>query len=214
MSCERFDRYRNGEGTAEDFARHVRDCAECRELAAHDARLDREIAALRTPVVADGLWERIEASLIREKRLAAEPAGKRAPGRPWLGALLARRWPILVPAGAAVALLVVLGLIGLRRPIVPSGILASEALARVEQTEKEYLGAIASLERQAQPKIAAMVSAEMSLYEDKLAVIDAQILRCREALASNPGNAHIRGYLLAALQDKRQTLADALVTMN
>lgn len=214
MSCDRFDRYLSGEGTAEEFARHARDCAECREQAALGARLDREIATLKSPVVADGLWERIEASLIREKRLAAEPAGKRAPGRPWLGALLARRWPILVPAGAAVALLVVMGLIGLRRSVVPSGILANEALARVERTEKEYLGAIASLESQARPKIAAMVPEEMSLYEDKLAVIDAQIVRCREALASNPGNAHIRGYLLAALQDKRQTLADALVTMN
>jgi anti-sigma factor RsiW len=214
MSCDRFDRHLDGEGTAEEFARHARDCAECREQAARDARLDREIASLKSPVVADGLWERIEASLVREKRLTAEAAGKRASGHSGLRVFLAHRWPVLVPAGAAVALLVVIGLIGLRRSVVPSGILANEALARVERTEKEYLGAIASLELQARPKIAAMVPEEMSLYEDKLAVIDAQIVRCREALASNPGNAHIRGYLLAALQDKRQTLADALVTMN
>ncbi len=214
MSCERFDRYLSGEETAEEFARHARDCAECREQAALDARLDREIATLKSPVVADGLWERIEASLVREKRMAAEAARKRAPGRLRLGAFLTRRWPVLVPAGAAAVLLVVLGLIGLRRQSAPSGILANEALARVERTEKEYLGAIASLESQARPKIAAMVPEEMSLYEDKLAVIDAQIVRCREALGSNPGNAHIRGYLLAALQDKRQTLADALKTMS
>jgi len=50
----------------------------------------------------------------------------------------------------------------------------------------------------------------MSLYRDKLAAIDAQIDKCREALDSNPGNAHIRQYLLAALQDKRQALADVL----
>lgn len=214
MSCERFDRYLSGEETAEEFARHARDCAECREQAALDARLDREIATLKSPVVADGLWERIETSLVREKRKAAEAARKRASGRLRLGAFLARRWPVLVPAGAAAVLLVVLGLIGLRRSIVPSGILANEALARVERTEKEYLGAIVSLERQARPKIAAMVPEEMSLYEDKLAVIDAQIVRCQEALASNPANAHIRGYLLAALQDKRQTLADALRSMS
>jgi hypothetical protein len=216
MSCDRFDRYRSGEGTVEEFDRHVRDCAECREQMALEARLDREIAALRGPVADNGLWDRIEASLIREKGLAVEAAGKRAPKRPRLGALgafLARRWPVLVPAAAAVVLLVVLGLIGLRRPIAPSGILAGEALAKVERAETEYLAAIQSLERQARPKIAAMLSEEMALYEDKLAVIDAQIERCREALASNPGSAHIRRYFLAALRDKRQTLADALGSM-
>jgi hypothetical protein len=54
----------------------------------------------------------------------------------------------------------------------------------------------------------------MSLYRDKLAVIDAQIGKCRDALDSNPGNAHIRRYLLAALQDKHQTLADMLGSTN
>ncbi len=50
----------------------------------------------------------------------------------------------------------------------------------------------------------------MSLYRDKLAVIDGQIEKCQEALERNPGNAHIRRYFLAALQDKKQTLAEAL----
>jgi len=215
MSCNQFDRHCNGEAADEDFARHARDCAECREQAALDARLDREITALRAPVGADALWERIEASLVREKRMAAEKrAGKRAPEGPRLIAFLSRRWPVLIPAGAALLVLAVLGIHDLRKPAAPSGILARSALARVESTEKEYLGAIESLERQARPKIAAMDLQEMSLYKDKLAAIDAQIVKCREALASNQGNAHIRRYLLAALQDKRQTLADVLGPVN
>ena len=60
MSCDRFDKYRSGKGTAEGLARHAADCAECREQAALDARLDREIEALRSPVAADGLWDKIE----------------------------------------------------------------------------------------------------------------------------------------------------------
>jgi hypothetical protein len=131
-----------------------------------------------------------------------------------LGAFFARRWPVLISAGAALVVLVALGIHGFRKPFVPSEILTREALARVEHTEKEYLSAIESLERQARPRIAAMDFRDMSLYKDKLAVIDAQIGKCREALASNPGNAYIRRYLLAALQDKRQTLADALGSMN
>jgi hypothetical protein len=48
----------------------------------------------------------------------------------------------------------------------------------------------------------------MLLYRDRLETIDAQIARCQEALAENPSNAHIRRYLLAALQDKKETLRE------
>ena len=211
MSCDKYDKYEEGLLTAGEFARHVRDCAECREQTARDARLEGEIMTMRGPVDADGLWERIEASLRREKEAeAATKEAERVSGaskRPGLGAFFFHRWA-LVPAGAALVLLVVLGLRLLRMPSAPSGLLAGEALARVESTEKEYLRAIESLERQAGPKLAAMDLQEMSLYKDKLSVINTQIVKCRVALDSNPGNAHIRRFLLAALQDKRQTLSD------
>lgn len=214
MSCDKYDKYGDGAQTAEEFARHVRDCPECREQAALDARLDREIPALRNPVGAEGLRERIETSLAHEKELKAARGGKHASGGLKLSTFLYRRWAVLIPAGAALVAVAVLGIHVFRKPPVPSGILAREALARVEIKEKEYLGAIELLERQARPKIAAMDLQKMSLYRDKLATIDAQIDKCREALASNPANAHIRRYLLAALQDKRQTLADVLGSMN
>jgi len=57
---------------------------------------------------------------------------------------------------------------------------------------------------------ATKVTAEIIAAADKLAVIDGQIEKCQEALERNPGNAHIRRYFLAALQDKKQTLAEAL----
>jgi hypothetical protein len=50
----------------------------------------------------------------------------------------------------------------------------------------------------------------MLLYRDRLETIDDQIEQCREALSENPGNAHIRRYMLAALQDKKQTLKELL----
>jgi len=214
MSCDKFDRHDEGAMTAEEFARHVRDCLECREQAALDARLDREIAALKKPVGAERLWERIEASLAHEKEIAAARDGKPVSGGLRLIAFLSRRWAILAPAGAALLVLAVLGIHVFRKAPAPSGILTGEALARVEIKEKEYLGAIEMLERQARPKIAAMDLQMMSLYRDKLATIDAQIDRCREALTSNPANAHIRRYLLAALKDKRQSLTDVLGSMN
>jgi hypothetical protein len=46
----------------------------------------------------------------------------------------------------------------------------------------------------------------MALYRERLETIDAQIERCRRALELNPASAHIRRYMLAALQDKTLTL--------
>lgn len=208
MICDKFDKFGEGALTGREFARHVQDCPECREQAALDARLDREIAALRTPPGAEGLWKRIETSLrYDDKEAAAAAKAKRVSRGRWLSL---RRWAVLVPACGALLALAVLGIHMFRNPPAPSGILTSDALARVEIEEKEYIEAIDVLARKARPRMAAMDVQMMSLYRDKLATIDAQIDKCREALDSNPGNAHIRQYLLAALQDKRQALADVL----
>jgi hypothetical protein len=72
----------------------------------------------------------------------------------------------------------------------PSGILAGRLLANVEIKEREYSDAIAALEKLAGPKIEAMDPEMGSLYRGKLAVIDAQIQKCRDALSSNSGNAY------------------------
>lgn len=207
MSCDVYDKFEHGTLSAEDLARHIGACADCRERAALDARLDSEIPALRSPVASEGLWDRIEASLRREKETADARAP--APSRParWFGF---PRWAVLAPAGAALIAIAVFGVMTLLRPAGPSGLLTSKAIARVEVEEREYMDAIDALAREAKPKIAAMDLQMMSLYRDKLAAIDAQIARCREALDSNPANAHIRGYLLAALQDKKRALAEVL----
>jgi len=89
-------------------------------------------------------------------------------------------------------------------------ILSDAALVRVELTEQNYMDAIHELEQQATPKMAEMDTELMLLYRDKLETIDTQINRCREAIKKNPGNAHIRRYMLAALQDKKATLNEIL----
>lgn len=216
MKCRKFIAYETGRMTAAAFAEHLRSCAGCAAATALDARLESEMARLREPVPGGpALWRRIEAAL------EAEKAGRAAAGAPHgvrgfgggladaLGRLRGRG--LLVPVGAAAFFIVAAAAVLIvRTSAAPSGILAARALARVESSESEYLAAIGALEKLAGPQIADMDLQMASLYRDKLAAIDAQIDRCREALASNPANAHIRRYLLAALQDKRQTLADVL----
>jgi hypothetical protein len=181
-----------------------------------DARLDAEIPALRQPVAGGPeLWNRIEGALEAEKaRGAAAAMPQEAPAayrRPFGVLRNPGKRRILIPAGAAALSLIALAAVLITRSAVPSsGILTARALARVESVEKEYLDAIGDLEKMAGPKIEAMDLQMVSLYRDKLAAIDAQIAKCREALDSNPANAHIRRYLLAALGDKRRTLTEIL----
>lgn len=87
-------------------------------------------------------------------------------------------------------------------------LLAASALEHVAQKEKEYEAAIAQLERVTSPQLTQLPTELLLLYRDRLATIDTQIARCREALAENPGNAHVRRYMLMALQDKKDTLQE------
>ncbi|MCX6560375.1 MAG: hypothetical protein NTZ26_07655 [Candidatus Aminicenantes bacterium] len=214
MICEKYETRQSGAMAEDEFARHLRTCAACREQAALDERLDREIVSLRHPVETEPLWGRIETSLREEKARPAVGAAKAVPPRRLWTAFFWRRRPLLIPAAAALLLAVVLGLLWLPKPAPPSGLLVGDVLAKAEIAEQAYRSAIEALERQARPKIASMDLSMMSLYRGKLTVIDAQIERCRTALSENRANAHIQRYLLAALQDKQQTLTDVLGAKN
>jgi hypothetical protein len=185
--------------------------------------LRRETGSLRDRVDDAGLWDRIEAGLLAKgvgKGEAAEPIEVRDRKPGFLSRLLK-----LVPgpghpafartAGVAALALVAVGLASwflfIRPPSeTASGLMADAALARVETEEREYTAAIRDLEAKAEPKLAEMDFSLMALYRDRLETIDSQIERCREAIDQNPWNAHIRKYMLAALQDKKETLGRIL----
>ncbi|KAA3610180.1 MAG: hypothetical protein D8M58_06885 [Calditrichaeota bacterium] len=89
-------------------------------------------------------------------------------------------------------------------------ILSTNAMIKVEFTEKNYMKAIEQLEVEAKNQLANFDTELMLLYRDKLTTIETQINQCKEAIANNPGNAHIRKYMLAALQDKKNTLNEII----
>ena len=207
MSCGKYREFERGKMSAEALADHARECPDCRAASARDRRLLEETMSLRTPIPAPGLWDRIESAL-RAEAAAGVPAGR--PAHRESGLTWARFRPFLIPMAASLLLLVAAGIFWPSRPGQDSGLLAGKTLANVEAREADYLASIRDLERLARPKIREMDLTLMSLYRDRLAVIDSQIAKCRAALDSNPTNAHIRQYLLAALQDKKQTLAEVL----
>ena len=192
MSCDRYKAFQLGRMDKASFREHAKTCAACRRALTEDERIMSGARALRTPVEAEGLWERIQAGLIKE-----------TVRRP----MLFRRYALI----SAVALLMLS--VGLTSWLLFSrsrGLLSPASLALIEKRESAYLEAISRLDTSAEAQLETLDVSLMLLYRERLRTIEEQIDQCREALASNPANAHIRRYLFSALKEKRETLTELL----
>ncbi|NIM13771.1 MAG: hypothetical protein GTO45_17005 [Candidatus Aminicenantes bacterium] len=200
MSCIEFEKYELGEIDSREFRQHLKVCAHCREQKRLDDRLMSLARSLKEPIPAPGLWDRIENTLKKEGLPAKPQKSPAFPFSVWL-------------AAAAIILAVAVGTyFWLTRDQHGTGLLHQAALKKVEQKENEYMKAIAELEKQTLPNLENMNVELMLLYKDRLETINNQIRSCREALAENPANTHIRRYMLAALQDKKETLHEILIS--
>jgi len=201
MSCEFYQKRELGEMAESEFSLHLTACSKCQKLIEQDARILTLAQSLQKPVASPLLWAKIENALRAEQQKNRRHRRIYWPEPKWT----------LLRLAAVLLLGIGLGsyLIFKPKPSEPR-LLAGAALQQVEKREREYAAAIAALERTALPQMAKLDAELMLLYRDRLETIDAQIARCQEALAENPSNAHIRRYLLAALQDKKETLRELL----
>ncbi|MCP4573891.1 MAG: hypothetical protein GY838_16150 [bacterium] len=203
MKCDRYEAWWMGDLSDDDFADHREACAECATAFKLDERIEQETRSLPGPAQGTGLWDRIAAELEEDgPRVVALPQRRRIP--------TSRIWAL----AAVLVLCVGLGSVLLRDgggpPPLPRNLLATDALARVEAAEAEYETAIRDLEAQAGPVLAEADTRLMLRYRQRLEIIDAQISDCREMLAHDNANAHVRRYLLAAYRDKADTLTELL----
>jgi len=202
MSCEEYQNFELGKTDESNFQTHLKNCAECQKLVQQDEQLLGLAGELDQPVRAPLLWAKIENSLRVEKQRRARHATP-----------VLQRFPMALRIAAMLALVVGLssGMYFMFQPDAsPGKILTAEALQKIENIEQEYVDAIAELDRLTQPKFSQLEFELILLYQDRLETIDSQIERCKEALENNPANAHIRRYLLAALQDKKETLKEIM----
>jgi hypothetical protein len=200
MICKELLRYDRDELGKEEFAEHAARCPECDAALRLDEDLLQLASALRKPVKTSGLWRRIKKSLIREMR----PDPKRI----FPAAL--RKTHIILPAAAALLAVVLTGIFYFKTPSLPPALLTDKALAKVEKREQQYIRAIENLQTRALNHMDGLNTQLVLLYHDRLSVIDAQIKECRSALEFNPSNSHIRHYLMEALRNKKETLAEIL----
>lgn len=202
MNCIEYENFELGKLERREFQLHLRDCVACQQRLKEDEKLLALAAGLNKPVQAPLLWAKIASSLRAEKER-----------RRRYKRLLLPATPVIWRLAAMLALTLGLGLSAyvLFNSETPHGnILTTDALQKVDRVEQEYIAAVAELDRLVRPHLSRMDIELMLLYRDRLATIDAQIQQCKEALESNPANAHIRRYMLAALQDKKATLREIL----
>lgn len=185
------------------FEDHLAACPACNQKKMEDDRLLILAQSLKQPIDKSEFWPEIEQVLRQEKgqnrKIVKFPE------------LLSTHRKIILRIAAVLVVGFGLGFYFLSQDEVPDkGIINTVALIKVEEREQEYLEAIAELEKVVTEEMAGFDLNLMLLYRDKLETIDMQIADCKEALEQNPANAHIRKYLFAALQDKKETLKEIL----
>lgn len=198
MNCDQFEKYETGKIDSREFREHLKICSYCREQEQLDTWLMNLSRSLKEPVQSPGVWERIEHTLTKEEQQRRKPM-----------VLNSKRSFVYYALAAVILIAVAVGIyFWLIQEKHEPGLLTEAALKKVESREQEYIKAIEELEKKAIPRMANMNIELMLLYRDRLETIDDQIDRCREALSENPANTHIRRYMLAALQDKKETLME------
>jgi hypothetical protein len=198
VSCKFYATYSRGAISEEEFIAHAEQCAECRQSAAFEKALASQIHFFRGATPSSDLWPKVLrrlAEVQREEKRSVIPHRRRLVFRVAFASVL---------FGLALAV-VIIAQFG-----VSARYLSDAAVHRVEKKERQYERAIAELERSTGPELASAESDLFLLYRDKIETLDAQIAHCKEALENNPYSAHIRRYLLAAYQEKKETLYEVL----
>ena len=194
--CEIYVKHELGQIDDGQYQEHVKSCEFCQSNLAEDEKILELAGNLKQPVDTVDVWDKIETALTKEK------------SKNIIQNIFTQRNMILRIAAVLVIGLAI-GYYYVQQSQIPDkGIITTSMLEKLEERERDYLESIEELENAAQEKMAQMDLNLMLLYRDKLETIDAQITDCKEALADNPANAHIRRYLFAALKEKKDTLKD------
>ena len=197
MTCPMNQQFEMGDVEEAVYREHLSQCRQCQATQALDQELLDLCRELREPVNAPGLWSRIESEI------QSTSSGFR---------LFSGKGAAFLALAAALVLAFGLGfyMAPAREHKAVTGLLTSDLLDKVRSMEAEYETAIAALEDRTAGNLKEMEEGFQQLYRQRLALIDQQIDQYKRELKQNPANAHLRDYLLAALKDKRETLAEIL----
>lgn len=194
--CELYVKHELGQLNDIQYEEHIKTCELCKNHLAEDEKILELAVSLKHTVNMGKNWDEIEITLKKEK-------SKNKIQHIFTQKTIILRIAAVLMIGAAIGFYFVQ-----QNQFPDKGVMTMNMLENLEERERDYLESIEELENAVQEKMAYMDINLMLLYRDKLETIDAQIADCKEALADNPANAHIRRYLFAALKEKKETLKD------
>jgi predicted anti-sigma-YlaC factor YlaD len=187
---------------------HCSICADCQKLRTDFQKISRSAAHLRDVSPPETAWLKIQEKLPSEEQEVIKVAS----GRPsWLS-----QPRLSFVASATLVLLIVVGIFVIR-PFDRNGqdiLAATESqqytLSKLQEAEHHYklaiqalAEAVAAQEGELDPKVA-------EVFRTNLAIIDASIDACQQAILTNPNNIDSRNYLLAAYREKTNLLTEMM----
>jgi anti-sigma factor RsiW len=192
--------------------RHLSGCADCRAVLEDFRALVETGPALEGPEPGEAVWSRIRARLesreggladARVPALRLRAFGWGAPALKFAAA--AALALVLVAAGVFYGIRI--GRSGVRERIADP---EKYTLAKLDEAERYYQQAIMSLSEAFAAQKGQMIPQVADVFERNLAVVDATIQACRQAVLKEPDDMQARNSLLAAYMDKVTVLDTAL----
>jgi uncharacterized membrane protein YvbJ len=205
MNCDQYEAYQLGRLDEETFLNHLSICPVCAALKKQDEELLSAARQLKIKVDTESLWLKVESRLLQEVEQERRNRKMNQLSKRFLNMK-----SLALAATLMIALILVYVLVMMPSENSSTGLLSQRALEKVEQTERAYVAAIDEMEKKTGAKLAVMDIELALLYRDQLKAIDEQIRHCRDTLQTNPANNQVRRYLLAAFQDKKQTLREII----
>jgi hypothetical protein len=187
---------------------HCAVCSDCQKLLKDFQKISQSATRLKEVSPPEGVWLKIQEKL----PVAEQKVIKVAPKKPsWLS-----QPRLSFAVSAALVLLIVVGIFVIR-PFGRNGqdiMAATESqqytIAKLQEAEHHYKLAIKALaeavavqEGELDPKVA-------EVFRTNLAIIDASIDACQQAILNNPSNVESRNYLLAAYKQKTNLLTQMM----
>ena len=185
-----------------EVAEHLEQCAECRATLAELKDVMARAHTLAADQSGQDQWQSI-ASLIQKPAIGG-PAVKRRVAMSWMQ--LAAAAVVLIALGAAIPWLVVprprnhvVAVVPRTTPAPTPGVTANpvetHAVPAGLKASKDYDSAVQDLRTILDEHRARLDTATVKVVERSLAKIDRAIGEAEKALASDPGNAYLSGYL-------------------
>ncbi|MBN1504551.1 MAG: zf-HC2 domain-containing protein [Candidatus Eisenbacteria bacterium] len=194
--------------------RHTDKCAECRRLLQDFQAMAQEARQLERLTPPDDAWLKIRASLREPKAREAGESRTERSNASLLGSLFPRLRlaPALVTAAATVVVVLAVGVLYLQpwqtATSAEKAAVDSFTLTKLDEAERHYEQAVKALNEALAAQRGDLDSEVTKVFETNLAVVDASIQACRQAVRHDPRDLEAQYALLDSYKEKVRLMTE------